>query len=285
MPFLCPSTFALQKKIGLSLFLFCNSCIKGFTQDTINGNSQLMEFRMYFYDNDIAEIGKYLEQGNDPNKCIGPYGWMDENPLWLALDNGEDNIKTIELLIFHGADVNLRPYIWHAIDYRILTPDDILWLENIIREDEDERQVSGTSEELILTKVEKLIIAGADVDAKGARNKLLFPSTDMVYRAYFEKEGSRPINHAIKNNLPLVVDLLLKYTKLDEDSLTAAKESGAPQMIEKINALWEARQSNGHRGQLIRKTRKNPMGIKIWRRHENLPRNSSIFRHADMVIP
>jgi hypothetical protein len=38
------------------------------------------------------------------------------------------------------------------------------------------------------------------------------------------------------------VDLLLRYVKLDEASLEAARESGDPGMVEKINRLWEEQQ-------------------------------------------
>ena len=220
--------------------IFYVSCVKGFKQNDKVQIDKLMEFRMYFYDDDITSIQKYLEQGNNPNKCIGSYGWIDENPLWIVLNfKSDNNIEIINLLISYGADVNLRPYIWHVIDQPILTLADIAWLE----EGEGKRAVTGTTEELIYTKVEILLNAGADVNAKGARNKLLFPSTDKAYKAYFEKEGSRPINYVIKKKLPTVVDLLLKYTKLDENSLIAAKESGDPQMIEKINKLWEIQQN------------------------------------------
>lgn len=34
------------------------------------------------------------------------------------------------------------------------------------------------------------------------------------------------------------VDILLEYTKLDEASLAAARESGDPAMAAKIAALW-----------------------------------------------
>jgi hypothetical protein len=178
--------------------LFNVSCVKGFTQNDKPHIDKLMEFRMYFDDDNIVAIQKYLEEGNDPNKCIGPYGWIDENPLWIILNFQTGNsIEIFNLLIAFDANVNLRPYIWHIIDQQILTPSDIEWQEDI-QEGEDERAVMGTTEELIYKKVEILINAGADVNAKGAKNKMLFPSIDEVYKAYFEKEGTRPINYAIK---------------------------------------------------------------------------------------
>ena len=227
--------------MSIMIIPFFSSCIKGFTQDVNRETNGLWEFRMYLDDNDITAIQKYLEQGNDPNKCIGSLGWFEENPLWIALNDETDNIETINLLISYGANVNLRPYIWYIIDQRILTPDDMAWLKDI-QENGKIGSVYGTTEELIYKKVEALINANADVDAKGARNRILFPSTDYVYKAYFEKEGSWPINHAIKKNLPTIVDLLINYTKLDENSLIAAEESGDPQMIEKINRFWELQQ-------------------------------------------
>ena len=227
--------------MSMVILLLSTSCLKEFSQNVKQQNDILMEFGMYFNDNDISAIKEYLEQGNDPNKCVGSYGWMEENPLWIALNSLTDNIDTINLLISYGANVNLRPYIWRAMDHRILTPDDIKWLEDI-QEGEDERATNGTTEELMYKKIEILINAGADVDAMGARNKLLFPSTDNIYKAYFKKEGSRPINYAIKSKLYSIVDLLLQYTKLDEHSLLAAEESGDFAMVEKINKIWERQQ-------------------------------------------
>jgi hypothetical protein len=239
---LCSSNRRIGKYILFSIIiLFSISCVRGFSQNKRAQSDILMEFRMYFYENDITAINDYLEQGNDPNKCRGSYGWIEENPLWIALNSDGDNIKTINLLISYGANVNLRPYIWHAIDNRILTADDIAWLEDV-QDDEDERAVVGTTEELMYKKVEILINAGADVNAKGARNRILFPSTDEVYKIYFEKEGNRPVNYAIKKNLHHIVDLLLNYTLLDEDSLIAASESGDSQMVEKINKLYKIQQ-------------------------------------------
>jgi hypothetical protein len=59
----------------------------------------------------------------------------------------------------------------------------------------------------------------------------------------FFAQGTRAINEAIKKGIlwESQVDLLLEYTGLDEDSLTAAKESRDSEMIEKIRNLWENR--------------------------------------------
>jgi hypothetical protein len=90
-------------------------------------------------------------------------------------------------------------------------------------------------------KIKILIEAGAEVDRKGAVNKILWPPVDAMYQDYFRKEGSRPIDFAIKKNLPTIVDLLLPYSKLGitKESVKTAKESGDPAMAEKIMKLWE----------------------------------------------
>jgi hypothetical protein len=201
---------------------------------------ELIEFETYFIDNNYPAISKYLSEGYDPNICVGVMGWMDSNPLWIAADDERENIQIIQLLIDSGADVNMRPYIWRILDHRILTEEDIAWLNDI--KGDEEKMMSGTTAELMYRKVEILLEAGADPDYKGARNRLLYPSTDSNYKKYFEREGSRPVNYAISKNLPLIVDLLLQYTTLDEESLKAAEMSKNAAMIEKILNICKIQQ-------------------------------------------
>jgi hypothetical protein len=90
-----------------------------------------------------------------------------------------------------------------------------------------------------------LIEGGADPDKRGHP----YPYTlgeeacyisDEEANTYFAK-GTRPVNEAIKKGMvgESQADLLLRYVKLDEASLEAARESGDPGMVEKINRLWE----------------------------------------------
>ena len=218
------------------LTLFGCSKIKETTEDS------LMRFFNSLQDRDIAAIKSELESGNNPdyssNKLvIWKLYWDDRNPLWLILNGQKEviDLEIMKLLIEHGANVNLRPYIWSALNHRILTEENIEWMQAA-----KGRTVSGTTVDLMYKKIEILLEAGADPDRKGAPNRQLFPSTEKNYQKYFEQEGSRPINYAIKKNLPTIVDLLLQYTKLDENSLIASEESGEPLMVEKINKLWEA---------------------------------------------
>ena len=168
--------------------------------------------------------------------------WGDRNPLWFILrgEYGYVKIDIINILINFGADVNLRPYIWHTLDHRILTEENIEWMQAA-----KGRFVTGTTEDLMYKKIEILLQAGADADRKGAPNCQLIPSTEKNYQKYFEREGSRPINYAIKKNLPTIIDLLLQYTTLDEESLDAAILSEDPLMIEKINKILEMQRISG----------------------------------------
>ena len=215
-------------------------CTKTFAQymdyqETIEENS--MGFYTSLLERDVIAIEKYLKSDGSPDYCSNKLIWDDRNPLWLIL-NGEKkdvDLDIIKLLIDAGANVNLRPYIWHTLDHRILTEEDIAWMQAA-----KGRIVTGTTIDLMYKKIDILLQAGADVNRKGAPNRQLFPSTDDNYMRYFEREGTTPLNYAIKKNLPLIVDLLLlQYTKLDENSLIAADESNDPAMIEKINNLWK----------------------------------------------
>ncbi|MCL2130760.1 MAG: hypothetical protein FWH35_10470 [Treponema sp.] len=207
---------------------------------------KLMGFYDSLQDRDIISIKEHLESGINPDYSLNrlylnKLYWEDRNPLWLILSGeyGDVEIDIIRILIDFGANVNLRPYVWHTLDHRILTEDNIEWMNAA-----KGRFITGTTVDLMYKKIEILLQAGADVDYKGAPNRQLIPATDKNYKKYFEQEGSRPINYAIKKNLPTIVDLLLQYTTLDEESLDTAKLSENPLMIEKINIMWEKQNRN-----------------------------------------
>jgi hypothetical protein len=224
--------------IKTSLVLFISLILFGCVE---NRDGKLMRFYYSLQDRDIVAIKNYLESGSNPdyssNRIINwKFYWGDRNPLWMILFGEKDDIdlEIIKLLIDFGANVNLRPYIWHALDHRILTEENITWMQAA-----KGRIVTGTTVDLMYKKIELLIQAGTDVNRKGAPNRQLMPSTEKNYQKYFAREGSRPINYAIIKNLPTIVDLLSQYTILDEESLNAVKLSGDPLMIEKINNMWE----------------------------------------------
>jgi hypothetical protein len=208
----------------------------------IPSDEELFLFWEYIIDRDAEGIKTYLEKGYSPDVCRGPTGWHDRNPLWIITNDETDVIYLMEILLDSGADVTMRPYIYQIIDHHVLTPEDMLWINSA--EEGTYRKKSGTTSELIYKKVKILIEAGADIDYKGAPNRLLFPDDNISYERYFKKEGKRPINLAIQKKLYNVVDLLLDYTTIDEDSLKAAKESDDLIMIEKINSLWVESQRN-----------------------------------------
>jgi hypothetical protein len=92
--------------------------------------------------------------------------------------------------------------------------------------------------------IKAFLEAGADPDQLGnqypyrpyQKDKYM---SDEEANSYFA-QGTRAINEAIKKGMvwESQVDLLLQYTKLDEASLEAARESNDPVMVEKIERLW-----------------------------------------------
>jgi hypothetical protein len=214
---------------------------------------------------DVAGV-KELLQGKgklDPNMCEGE-GWGTNNPLdvltrnyydtyWRAL-RGEDvtepaDIAIFTLLLARKVKLKRRPYVWNRVKaYGREITDYILALPEKTKEE----RISVTREEAekealaIINDVNRLLAAlleaGADPDQLGR----LYPyshedwMTDKAARRAWA-HGTRPINEAIKKGMvwESQVDLLLRYTSLDEASLEAAKESGDPAMVEKINRLWE----------------------------------------------
>jgi hypothetical protein len=182
-------------------------------------------------------------------------GWEAPDPLPI--------IEILRMLVDAGADVNNRPYIWYTVNEH-----DNSWVTGYIFRDIHKNRISWTppeteeetverrrqNEEAAITYVgdgnrhiEEFIKAGADPDKRGhpypysieARRRYGRNMSDIASNKYFEI-GTRPINEAIKKGMwwESQVDLFLRYTTLDEDSLAAARESEDPAMIEKIERIW-----------------------------------------------
>lgn len=237
------------------------------SQDTSARNIQVSVAKKMYHAArryEIQTIRKLLKDSASPNVCAGE-AWLDSTPLASALygfystyyryKNNENipepcpDVRTVNLLINAGADVNSRPYVWQRV-YLINNRT----LEAVIRRAKMSGLTRGSSQmneriEYYLRDsnrlIEALIKSGADPDKKGHpypydieqnRGKM----TDEEANKYFAR-GTRPINEAIKKGImwESQVDLLLKYTKLDEDSLKAAKDSGDARMVEKIDKLWK----------------------------------------------
>jgi len=220
------------------------------------------------YNEDVNLVKKYLEAGADPNRCRGENGWVDSNPLKVVTEgffntydyrNQKPEVMSetapdaaiIRLLAAAGADVNRLPYVWDRV-YR--------WgrKNNGYKLIIDQRKFEGLPLDPVSIQIEMethvrdanrviaaLLEAGADPDKPGHP----FPFgydwkvpflTDKKANKYF-MEGTRAINEAIEKGMQWEsqVDLLLQYTKLDEESLKAAERSKDPAMIEKITKLWE----------------------------------------------
>ena len=213
---------------------------------------------------DVENVKKHLEAGSNPNYCKMPYLFMrwGLNPLGILaagfcgsvtvlksntkIEGDIPDVSVLNLLVEAGADINRQPYVWERVyfsrDFKLmkqLRRERPLRLRNIDKEEEKEIFMNDVNRLL-----EAFLKAGANPDMLGHPypfNKARkFPSiSDEKAKKYFEK-GSRPINLAIEKGIAWEsqVDLLLQYTKLDEESLVAAERSKDAAMIEKIKKLW-----------------------------------------------
>ena len=210
-----------------------------------------------------------LESGVDPDSCEGRFGWIDSNPLMILADSRYDvfirlktgdtipsptpDMRMFDLLLLHGADVNKRPYVWYIVTRTKSDDVESLWQsrlgssENgkplVDASEKDEFWKSSVEDENRLLRA--FLKAGADPDMLGHQYPFSYEAmeagiTDEQAKKYFDK-GTRAINEAIEKGMAWEsqVDLLLQYTKLDEESLNAAQRSGDPEMIKKIQKLWE----------------------------------------------
>ena len=219
------------------------------------------------YNEDVDLVRILLENGTNPNKCRGENGWVDSNPLKVVTEgfyNTYDyrnntpkiisgiapDVAIIQLLVSAGADINRLPYVWDRV-YRWRTEK----YEgargrkyNHLIADPKEQIEIGTYVRDANRVLVALLKAGADPDKLGHPYPFGYDwkipyLSDKRANKYF-LEGTRAINVAIEKGIVWEnqVDLLLQYTKLDEESQKAAERSNDPAMIEKINRLWEMQQ-------------------------------------------
>ena len=263
-----------MKKIFIILVLnmitlfSCFSCSKilGFYRSNeFSRKGDSWKFYQAIYRNENEDVEKMLNNGADPNYCNGEAGWIDSNPLSVVAQQfyitfwkqkyGENipevmpDVVILELLLDAGANINRRPYVWERIYFS-----NNKRINSINRDkmtaDETEKRISdyiNSANRILCVFLEE----GADPDMLGDPRPYTYtkpftpdyPMNDKKAEAYFSK-GTRPLNEAIKKGIlwESQVDLLLQYTKLDENSLIAAEESCDIQMVEKINKLWEMQQ-------------------------------------------
>jgi hypothetical protein len=214
------------------------------------------------YGNDYSIVEEALKKGADPNHCHGDAGWYDSNPLDLLVEQSYDtyyrkdvvktnnelpDIKIFYALVNAGADINKRPYIWHrVVHWNNEAVKDIINTGDIYGHKRSDEEIKKNIDMYIQDSnrlLEEFLRNGADPDKKGHlypySKEVIWTMTDDEAEKYFTA-GSRAINEAIKKGIlwESQVDLLLKYTTLDDNSLKAAEESDDSAMIEKISKLW-----------------------------------------------
>jgi hypothetical protein len=225
-------------------------------------NDQSAALYQAIYTYDVDSVSKILASGWDPKRCSGDARWIDSDPLTVLIYSVydtyyRDDEKVPKILpdeaifanlIESGADINHRPYIWLIVHLKNANS-----LENLLGNPNKRLNLSQTDELTNHTKayvsnenrVLKIFLnAGANVDSLGdpypfSREVAIYGINDEKANEYFVK-GTRAINEVIQKGMiwESTVDLLLKHTKLDDESLRAAERSNDPRMIEKITKLW-----------------------------------------------
>jgi hypothetical protein len=234
---------------------------------SVEERSKFREMFWAVYDRDVEKVQKLLNEGYDPDKCLGEGGWIVSNPLHVVarsfyntyliekrdkkIPDPPPDVAIFQLLVEGGADIYKRPYIWCRV-----TVYDNQSLESMLRKPMrlSNGKPDATYEEAkkeavyYINDANRLLAAflkaGADPDKLGhpypySYEGMMARITDEEAEEYFAK-GTRAINEAIKKGIwwESQVDLLLQYTTLDEASLKAAEESDDPAMIGKISRLW-----------------------------------------------
>jgi len=236
---------------------------------SINLNTDKKQQRQFYnavYRQEPKEVKEFLDRGFDPDYCLGECGWGDSNPLAVVAEgfyttyyrmlDGEEipepspDVATLQVLVKGGADVNRRPYIWDRV-YRFNNKKlNTEWGSVIVNGKPigDEKDVRAFYIKDVNRIIEAFLKAGADPDLPGhpypfSREAINVRITDEQAKEYFSK-GTRAINEAIAKGMAWEsqVDLLLKYTSLDEESMKAAERSNDPAMISKIEKLWCAQE-------------------------------------------
>lgn len=204
-----------------------------------------------------------LQRGADPNYCRGENGWAETHPIYVVVKGFnstfhnipemtlDGDVQALRYLVDFGANINALPYVWRRVT-RFALKESYYRQWNLDSRNfnlEEKRTYIAAVEKRYIEDANRLLIAllelGADPDMRGHpypfSYEAMYKMNDAKAAEYFAK-GTRPINEAIKKGImwESQVDILLRYTNLDEDSLVAAQESGDPQMIEKIQRLWEA---------------------------------------------
>ena len=184
-------------------------------------------------------------RNTSPNDPINDSPIHQQLKYEVENQNNPQDIHVLNLLVEAGADINRRPYIWDRVNlYNNNNINKIKKKSNSTKSIEIKKEIEcfiKDSNRLI----EAFLKVGANPDMKGhpfpfSSEGMYTGITDEKAKEYFAK-GSRAINVAIEKGIvwESQVDLLMKYTKLDEESLKAAERSGDPKMIEKIKKLWK----------------------------------------------
>jgi hypothetical protein len=245
---------------------------RAFQDDTypeIQGEERSRQAKLYaaLAWKDIEEVQVCLDGGANPDICLSGEGWEQNNPLsviirrmyleYTDVKRGDEvpdpmpDIAIMRLLQKAGADFNRRPFVWETVwtfdkeetDLILRKPEQSYLGVPFATPEEAAEEAAyyvNDANRLVLGLIE----GGADPDKRGHPYPYNSDIEDMFMSeeeadTYFAR-GTRPLNEAIKKGMvwERQVDLLLRYVRLDEASLEAARESGDPAMVEKITKLW-----------------------------------------------
>jgi hypothetical protein len=227
-------------------------------------------------DLDAEGVREYLAQGYDPDRCLGVTGWVSTNPLNAlmgetfyntyhrikrneAIPSPPPDVAVLHALIEGGADINRFPFVWfriHNLGNHLVKQIIALAYSKYYSVEKKQTLEEAQAEAASFIKdanrlIEAFLESGADPDKPGhpypyGYEVLGLDLTDEEADAYFAR-GSRPVDEAIRKGIvwESQVDLLLRYTTLDEASLEAAQESNDPAMVRKINLLWIEQRQGG----------------------------------------
>lgn len=224
------------------LCVFLVSMYRSIKQDTDPEHYRMTENDKFYEAVTASSTDKMiqmLENGHNPNKMTrydGYNPWDYHNPLWIILENPDDDLcyEKVRILIKYGADLRTRPFLAHILATTIQSRK---FPEQHLKKNSS-NDWPGVAEEKFLPLITLLLDNGADINARQfCCNIALW---DWNYRRQAEKNGYTALNRAVEQNAFMLVDFLLTHgagfdDKTDQCVQWATELSGSPAMKEYVS--------------------------------------------------